>query len=67
MQSPVPAENEVGQKISLQALAEMTGFSADLIQQELFQGKGSEEGVSLDELRAAMLTFIDTTLLEDKK
>jgi hypothetical protein len=45
----------------------MTGFSADLIQQELFQGKGSEDGVSLDELRAAMLTFIDTTLLEDKK
>ena len=68
MQAPVTdAPSDNSQKVSLAALSEMTGFPAELIQQELFMGQGSEEGVSLDELRALMLNFIDATLLEDKK
>ncbi len=68
MQAPESiATSEAGTKVSLQTLAEMTGFPAELIQQELFLNQASHEGVSLDELRAAMLNFIDATLLEDKK
>lgn len=51
-------------KISLEQLAELTGFPIELIQQELFTGVSSEDGVALEDLRAAMLNFIDSTLLQ---
>ena len=54
-------------KVSLAALSEMTGFPVELIQQELFMGQPNSEGVSLEELRAAMLKFIDATLIEEEK
>ncbi len=54
-------------KVSLEKLSEMTGFPVELIQQELFLGQKTKEGVSLEELRKAMLTFIDSTLLSDEK
>lgn len=52
-------------KISINTLAEMTGFPAELIQQELFHNdaKADMEGVSLDELRKAMLSYIDSAML----
>jgi hypothetical protein len=52
-------------KISLNTLAEMTGFPAELIQQELFslQDTAENEGVSLEELRKAMLSYIDSAML----
>ena len=54
-------------KITLSALSEMTGFPVELIQQELFMGKSPVEGeVALEDLRAAMLNFIDATLLKDE-
>lgn len=49
-------------KISLKALAEMTGFPIEVIQHEIFKGD-AKDPVSLEELRAAMLTFIDSTML----
>ncbi len=53
-------------KITLNALSEMTGFPMELIQQELFMGKSPADGeVALEDLRAAMLNFIDATLLKD--
>lgn len=56
-----------GEKITLNALSEMTGFPLELIQQELFMGKTPVEGeVALEDLRAAMLNFIDATLLKDE-
>ncbi len=64
--NPIPG-NEAHKKVSLAALAEMTGFPVELIQQELFMGEKNEEGVSLEELRAAMLNFIDATLIQDEK
>ncbi len=50
------------ERISLETLSKMTGFPVEMIQDEIFQGKGSEE-ISLEELRAAMLTYIDSTIL----
>lgn len=66
-QAANPAVGETNKKVSLAELSEMTGFPIELIQQELFLGQKSEEGVSLEQLRAAMLNFIDSTLLEEEK
>lgn len=54
-------------KISLEVLAKMTGFPLEMIQQEIFAGEENAEGVSLEDLRAAMLSYIDSTLLNDDK
>ncbi len=49
-------------KVSLETLAKMTGFPIEMIKEEVFKGQTDKE-VSLDELRAAMLTYIDSTML----
>lgn len=49
-------------KISLEMLSKMTGFPVEIIKDEIFQGKGSED-ISLEDLRAAMLTYIDSSIL----
>ncbi len=53
-------------KISLETLAKMTGFPVEMIKDEIFQGKGSED-ISLEELRAAMLSYIDSTILTQEE
>ena len=55
------SENTNG-KISLEALAKMTGFSIEMIKEEIFKGQNDQE-VSLDDLRTAMLSYIDSTML----
>lgn len=54
-----------GTKVSLEVLAKMTGFPVELIQEEIFKGQSDQE-VSLDELRSAMLSYIDSTMLVDE-
>ncbi len=49
-------------KISLEALAKMTGFPVEMIKEEVFKGQDGHE-VSLDDLRSAMLSYIDSTML----
>lgn len=61
-QETAPAAPENNGKISLEALATMTGFPIEMIKEEIFKGHGDED-VSLDELRAAMLTYIDSTMM----
>ncbi len=58
----VGPENKSG-KVSLEVLAKMTGFPMELIKEEIFQGQTSGEEVSLDDLRSAMLSYIDSTML----
>jgi hypothetical protein len=48
--------------VSLETLSKMTGFPVELIKEELFNGSSSEQ-VCLETLRAAMLSYIDSTLL----
>jgi hypothetical protein len=50
-------------KISLEVLAKMTGFPVEMIKDEIFRGQGNDQEVSLDDLRAAMLSYIDSTML----
>ncbi|HXH32321.1 MAG TPA: hypothetical protein VNJ01_16090 [Bacteriovoracaceae bacterium] len=52
-------------KVSLEILAKMTGFPVEMIRDEIFQGHDEQE-VSLDDLRRAMLTYIDSTMLMDE-
>ena len=49
-------------KVSLDTLAKMTGFPVELIKTEIFNG-GDEDQVSLEDLRSAMLSYIDSTML----
>lgn len=49
-------------KVSLETLAKMTGFPIELIKEEVFKGQTDKE-VSLEDLRSAMLTYIDSTML----
>lgn len=49
-------------RISLETLSKMTGFPVEMIKDEIFQGKGTEE-ISLEDLRTAMLSYIDSTIL----
>lgn len=54
-------------KISLSTLAKMTGFPVEMIQSELFKDQANSEEISLEELRTAMLSYIDASLLMDDK
>lgn len=56
--------NEKDSKISLEVLAKMTGFPIEMIKEEIFQGQDGHQEVSLEELRTAMLSYIDSTMLE---
>jgi hypothetical protein len=51
--------------ISLEVLSKMTGFPVELISQEIFKNSTSAE-VSVEDLRAAMLSYIDASLLMSK-
>lgn len=49
-------------KVSLEMLAKMTGFPVELIKEEIFKGESTDQ-VSLEDLRSAMLSYIDSTML----
>lgn len=51
--------------VSLDSLAELTGFPVEMIKSELFNNSSLEtEKVTLAELRKAMVSYIDATMLE---
>lgn len=51
--------------VSLDSLAELTGFPVEMIKSELFKNSSLEtEKVTLAELRKAMVSYIDATMLE---
>ena len=50
-------------KVSLEVLAKMTGFPVEMIKEEIFRGQGTDAEISLDDLRAAMLSYLDSTML----
>ena len=53
--------------VSLKSLSELTGFPVKMIKEELFSDKDfSEETVSLDDLRVAMMSYLDQTMLQDQ-
>ena len=68
--APIPAPTRSGApgfrhaEISLEVLAKMTGFPIEMIKEEVFKGQEGSE-VSLEDLRTAMLSYIDSTMLND--
>lgn len=64
---PTKGQDVKNGKVSLETLAKMTGFPVEMIKEEIFKGEGDDQ-VSMDELRSAMLSYIDSTMLiEDQK
>ncbi len=53
-------------KVSLEMLANLTGFPVELIRDEVFKGEDRSQ-VSLEELRSAMLSFIDSAMLNSEE
>ena len=50
-------------KVNLERFAELTGFPLELIRKELFSTKETSGEISLEELRGAMLAYLDSTML----
>lgn len=60
-------KNELKQNVDLREFALMAGFPIELIRKELFENDVSEKDeVSLDELRAAMLNYLDSAMLKEE-
>jgi len=59
-------QEERNGKVSLEMLAKLTGFPVEMIQEEIFNGSHSEQ-VSMSELRAAMLNYLDSTMLIEEE
>ncbi|WPU64424.1 hypothetical protein [Peredibacter starrii] len=57
------AGSEKNGKVSLEVLAKMTGFPVEMIKEEVFKGGEVGSEVSLEDLRSAMLSYIDSTML----
>jgi hypothetical protein len=57
------ASTNENQKVDLKAFAEMTGFPVELIKKELLEDENTDE-LSLEELRAAMVSYLDSTMME---
>jgi hypothetical protein len=49
------------EKVSISSLADMTGFPEDFIKKELLL---DDEPVSMNQLRASMLTYLESTVEE---
>lgn len=52
--------------ITLESLAKLTGFTTDLIKKELLLSGDDVREISLVELRNAMLSFIDRSMVEEE-
>jgi len=57
-------QNET-QKIDLEAFAGMVGFPSELIKKELFNSDIKENELTIKDLRAAMLKYLDSTMIAD--
>ncbi len=55
-------QTEQNGKISLEMLAKMTGFPVEMIKEEIFKSQNGSEDISLEDLRTAMLSYIDSTM-----
>lgn len=58
-------DKEYPPKITLESLSQMTGFSKELIQEELLLSDKGIEEIGLEELRLVMASFLDRSMLFD--
>lgn len=61
--------NQSNDSITLESLSDLTGFPVDMIKKELFESSEISESqeIPLQELRSAMMSFIDESMLETAK
>ena len=55
------------EKTSLAELSKLTGFPIKMIKDELLLSQGENQDVSLDDLRTAMLKFIDQSFAKETR
>jgi hypothetical protein len=61
-------DNSKQETVTLESLSDLTGFPIEMIKTELFNGTDlNEDSISLTELRTAMMSYIDETMLHDSK
>ena len=58
-------KTESTDKVTLQSLSDLTGFPIEMIQSELFAGMDDVDSLELKDLRSAMMSYIDKTMLSD--
>jgi len=51
--------------VDLESFAAMVGFPSELIKKELFASNINENQVSIEDLRSAMLKYLDSTMISD--
>jgi len=61
------SKNENKEMVSLESLSDLTGFPVEMIKKELFSSDLIDEKISLSELRKAMMSYIDETMLSESK
>jgi glutaredoxin-related protein len=61
-------DNSKQDKVTLESLSDLTGFPIEMIKTELFSGSDiNEDSISLTDLRKAMMSYIDETMLHDSE
>ena len=58
------SKTSVDEAVDLKAFADLAGFPVELIKKELFSKNEDLQTVSIDDLRSAMLKYLDSTMLE---
>lgn len=56
--------NSTEERVNLDSFAELTGFPIELIKNELLFDQNQED-IDLNDLREAMLKYLNKTMLED--
>ena len=59
---------EKQEMVTLKSLSDLTGFPVKMIKEELFNDQDLRiESLSLEDLRSAMLSYLDKTMLQDEE
>lgn len=53
------------QTVDIENFAELVGFPSELIKKELFNNKENDNAITMDELRAAMLKYLDKAMINE--
>ena len=59
------AEQSDQENVNLNEFAKMVGFPTELIKKELFNNDVDSNELSIEDLRDAMLKYIDNTMMKD--
>ena len=58
-------DQQNNENVDLDTFAEMVGFPSELIKKELFDSNIDQNNVTMDQLRTAMLKYLDSTMISN--